>query len=981
MKNKAIYITLILFIIFQYFQPLFFTNEMMAESSCSADADCVFPHRDSSLNASGYNEDGIDSELFIGYIPNTEKEEMLSFVQFELTSDQVPISQIDRVELQLYVKTVEPESASGFKVTGIHEDDFWPSPTDSSAEDLTSSFDKQPLVTNLTVSDNEWVTLDVTDYMKEELQNGNEYATFMLEGSSLDETNYFVIEDISKGEGNIQGANGSRLAFFYEKDKNPPTGKITINHGEDATNNKEVTLDITSNDDFGPVEMRFSNDNLNWGEWEPVADSKEWLLADGNGEKTVYMNLRDANGNQTVESDTIKVDTSPPAVTGVSDQSTYDHDVTITFNEGAATLNGMQFINGDTVSDIGDYTLVVKDDAGNETSTTFTIEKSRSVADRGSGTSDDPYIIETANHLNEVRNYLNDPDVHFELANDIDLSTFSNLKPIGDADNPFSGHLDENGHTISNVKIVHDYDGLFSTNEAGLFGVSDGTIQDVHLANVNVIGSRNVGGLVGKNKGNIKDVSVESVVSGDSRLGGIAGTSSGSIEASYVEVKIAQGMNIGGITGVLDGGGIKESYALGHVKAPYDIGNVGGLVGTNLGGEVNQSFANVAVEGAYYIGGLIGKNSGAVRQSYAVGNVDGKQQYIGGLIGSNNGTVGHSYSVGNVSYNEHKPEYKGGLIGINEAGSSSITDSFWDINRSGLEGSNGGIGKTTEQFADANLFLDAGWDPNVWSFSAGQYPKLLAIAYDDTFDVMSPLKPIVNINGGTFSEPQTISLEGEEYATFYYTLDGTKPTMESSEYKNDILIEIPTSLRAIQVDQAGNESPILEERYDFAYEVTFNSNGSTIIDTQMVVYNDLVSEPEAPERTGYTFAGWYTDESYETAWNFEEDVVTEDTKLYAKWEINNYEVSFETNGGSAVSQQSVPYQEKVSEPEAPERTGYTFAGWYTDETYETVWDFEEDVVTEDTTLYAKWKISNYEVSFETNGGSAVSQQSVPYQKK
>ncbi|WP_208587761.1 cadherin-like beta sandwich domain-containing protein, partial [Gracilibacillus suaedae] len=141
-------------------------------------------------------------------------------------------------------------------------------------------------------------------------------------------------------------------------------------------------------------------------------------------------------------------------------------------------------------------------------------------------------------------------------------------------------------------------------------------------------------------------------------------------------------------------------------------------------------------------------------------------------------------------------------------------------------------------------------------------------------------------------------------------------------------------------------------------EVSFETNGGSAVSQQSVPYQEKVSEPEAPERKGYTFAGWYTDETYETVWDFEEDVVTEDTKLYAKWKISNYEVSFETNGGSAVSQQSVPYQEKVNEPEAPERTGYTFAGWYTDETYETVWDFEEDVVTEDTTLYAKWLSNN-----------------------
>lgn len=89
-----------------------------------------------------------------------------------------------------------------------------------------------------------------------------------------------------------------------------------------------------------------------------------------------------------------------------------------------------------------------------------------------------------------------------------------------------------------------------------------------------------------------------------------------------------------------------------------------------------------------------------------------------------------------------------------------------------------------------------------------------------------------------------------------------------------------------------------------------------------------------------------------------------------------FTVTFNTQGGSAVSAQTVKDGDKVTEPEAPTKAGVIFGGWYTSADYAKAWDFSKDVVTEDVTLYAKWASESVIVSFETNGGNEIAEQKV-----
>lgn len=154
------------------------------------------------------------------------------------------------------------------------------------------------------------------------------------------------------------------------------------------------------------------------------------------------------------------------------------------------------------------------------------------------------------------------------------------------------------------------------------------------------------------------------------------------------------------------------------------------------------------------------------------------------------------------------------------------------------------------------------------------------------------------------------------------------------------------------------------------YTVTFNAYGGfPTPDEQHVKSGEKAVLPVEPTLKGYIFAFWYLgeDEQNATAYDFNTPV-TENITLTAKWNINKYTVTFNTDGGTPVPPaQEVEYGLTATEPAAPEKTGYTFDGWYLGEAEE---PFSFDTaITSDITLTAKWKLNTYTVTFDPNGGS------------
>jgi len=137
-----------------------------------------------------------------------------------------------------------------------------------------------------------------------------------------------------------------------------------------------------------------------------------------------------------------------------------------------------------------------------------------------------------------------------------------------------------------------------------------------------------------------------------------------------------------------------------------------------------------------------------------------------------------------------------------------------------------------------------------------------------------------------------------------------------------------------------------------------------------------IIDPGPLVRTGYTFAGWFTESGVE--WNFSEDLVREvddwDTTidparlrndafiLHARWVPNIYFVRFEAGGGTpAPANQNVEHGKRAERPPVMTKAGEDFTGWFTDTGAE--WNFNFDIVTSSMTLYARWEVTIYTVVF------------------
>ncbi len=159
------------------------------------------------------------------------------------------------------------------------------------------------------------------------------------------------------------------------------------------------------------------------------------------------------------------------------------------------------------------------------------------------------------------------------------------------------------------------------------------------------------------------------------------------------------------------------------------------------------------------------------------------------------------------------------------------------------------------------------------------------------------------------------------------------------------------------------------------FKVDFFLTGDSEIDSVEVQKGDSVELIE-PILKGYTFLGWYSDMSYQNEFT-SSTPITENTCLYAKWEINKYTLSFDSVGGSDVTPIIADYNENIAEPEPPTKDYFTFLGWFKEPECLNSFIFFM-MPSEDITVYAKWKPNVFNISFETNGGNSISDLQVEY---
>jgi len=144
------------------------------------------------------------------------------------------------------------------------------------------------------------------------------------------------------------------------------------------------------------------------------------------------------------------------------------------------------------------------------------------------------------------------------------------------------------------------------------------------------------------------------------------------------------------------------------------------------------------------------------------------------------------------------------------------------------------------------------------------------------------------------------------------------------------------------------------------FTVTFHANeGNGNAPSEITAnYNSGITLPanHGLTKTGHTFGGWNTDASgtginYSASSNY---MVIGDVTLFAQWNPVPYTVSFNSNMGTLVPSQTVNYGHKVTRPAEPIRDGFSFEGWFKEQTCVNLWDFVNDNVTADRILYAKF---------------------------
>lgn len=176
----------------------------------------------------------------------------------------------------------------------------------------------------------------------------------------------------------------------------------------------------------------------------------------------------------------------------------------------------------------------------------------------------------------------------------------------------------------------------------------------------------------------------------------------------------------------------------------------------------------------------------------------------------------------------------------------------------------------------------------------------------------------------------------------------------------------------------GSNNDVLENHLICAkLEATFNPDNGESISTQTIDRGGNFTEPAAPSKENHTFAGWYNgDEKFD----FDADTTNAPNvlNLVAKWDINQYTVKFVSDHGS-FKDQTIEHGKLIETGNLtiPEVEGYTFDGWYTDDTYSTKFDFTQPIKS-NATVYAKWTANDYEVSFITEHGDAPTSQNVKY---
>lgn len=251
------------------------------------------------------------------------------------------------------------------------------------------------------------------------------------------------------------------------------------------------------------------------------------------------------------------------------------------------------------------------------------------------------------------------------LTNDIDLSCYPNWIAIGGYTSPtavsFNGNFDGNEHTIYNLRI-HNTDEDYQ----GLFGVTEGVLENLTISDAYVYAKNSVGILTGTTyRGTIHNCHVSGIVSGNEEVGGLLGKSSMSnIDLSTADVNVSGICRVGGLQGYSFSVNTKDCTSNGKVFAYEQVGGLigalsGGFDGISYAGSITNCINRVEVSGDIDVGGIVGNGvvGISVTDCSNENNITGNEN-VGGIFGRtaeytknciNRATISGRYHVGGIA--------------------------------------------------------------------------------------------------------------------------------------------------------------------------------------------------------------------------------------------------------------------------------------------------------------------------------------------
>jgi uncharacterized repeat protein (TIGR02543 family) len=666
----------------------------------------------------------------------------------------------------------------------------------------------------------------------------------------------------------------------------------------------------------------------------------------------------------------------------------------------------------------------------------------------GNGMAYSPYIVSTPRHFDEIRN---NNGAWFELDTDIDFTdamksagAFYNEGagwiPIGTQNAPFFGIIDGKGHTVTGIMInrpEQDFTGVFA------YVNGNSQIKNIHFIQTDVKGRGKCGGIIASNRGTITGCSILGKISGSTMVGGIAAYNLGSITGCVNHADVSGVNYIGGINGMTSEGAIQGCINGGKIDGTC---YVGGISGYQEGDSKIQKCYNAgAIKASADTGGIAGWNEGGIEDCFNIGLVHASG-YHSGIVGLMHlGNIKHCLNLGSIydSYNA--------IAGIMTNG--NITECYY-FNGMNTAYSIGGTvtdcyGKTEAELKLKNTYEGFNFD-TVWSIEEGvRYPVLRGVPFNfttgialnetsltlnknDTDTLLATVTPANATNKNirwttddaavavvdqagkiTAKGPGTVEIHATTQdggftascavqiavrnvkATFDSRESGYTQTFEVPE---DSLLAKPTGLTRNGFTLTGwYKESSLTNLWDFENDritldmalyakwmpdckITFDYKGMYETTTQNMAYGTKITAPAVPERADYDFGGWFLNIACTQPWNFN-NKVTQDTGLYAKWTVRKYKVTIDKKDGTAPAEQQIDYNLHILSPDPdPTRTGYDFAGWFQNEACTQVWDFNNPII-KDTTLYAKWDIQSYTVTFDRMDGSAQVKKTAQYNTK